>query len=65
MSNASSNIGRLLVAIVGICGFGLLMALRDSVSGTLQRSAVAALAFALGAACLMWLLKPRSAKSGP
>lgn len=53
------NIDRLLVAVLGVVGFGLLMALRDAVSGLPLRSVLAGLAFAWGAAALIWLVKPR------
>jgi hypothetical protein len=53
------NVRRLLAAAVGIVGFGLLMALRDSVSGSPGRGILAGLAFSWGAAAVIWLVRSR------
>jgi len=53
----SSNTVRVVVAIAGIVGFGLLMALRWQFSSVGMRSLMATLAFGWGVASLMWFMR--------
>jgi len=53
----SSNTVRVVVAIAGIVGFGLLMALRWQFSSVGMRSLMATLAFGWGVVSLMWFMR--------
>jgi hypothetical protein len=48
---------RIWIAVAGVFGFAMLMALRGVLSGTVPRSSVAALAFVWLAAALAWAAK--------
>jgi hypothetical protein len=52
-----TDTGRILVLIAGAVLFGLLMALRGEASSLLVRAAIAALAFAVGAAALVYFMR--------
>jgi hypothetical protein len=48
---------RVLIALAGGAGFGILMAFRGEASGVAVRALLAALAFAWGALAVRWLMR--------
>jgi len=49
--------GRILILVIGVVIFGLLMAIRGETSSLLVRAAIAAIAFAVGAAALVYFIR--------
>jgi heme/copper-type cytochrome/quinol oxidase subunit 4 len=54
------RVGRVGFAIASLLVFALLMAIRETLAGTLARALVAALAFAFGAASLVLFMRLRA-----